>query len=165
MNRGRRPRTVSVSLGSRGQTTQDFAVGIGIFLLAVAFVFSYVPTLITPFSASTASDSAQADRIATDIVANYSTETANELNATKLDDRNDSSMSEFGIRQSLDGTPIDRVNVTIESFDGEQSYTFGEEYRDQPSGTATRVITLDDPSELDEDFKCDPACRLTVRVW
>ena len=163
MNRGRRPRTVSVSLGSRGQTTQDFAVGIGIFLLAVAFVFSYVPTLITPFSASTAPDSAQADRIATDIVANYSTDTANELNATMLDERDDSSIDEFGIRQSLDGTPIDRVNVTIESFDGNHSYAFGSEYRDQPSGTATRVITLDDPSEL--GLECDPACRLTVRVW
>ncbi|MFP9059391.1 hypothetical protein ACLI4R_02535 [Natrialbaceae archaeon A-chndr2] len=163
MNRGRRPRTVSVSLDSRGQTTQDFAVGIGIFLLAVAFVFSYVPTLITPFSASTAPDSAQADRIATDIVANYSTDTANELNATMLDERDDSSIDEFGIRQSLDGTPIDRVNVTIESFDGDHSYAFGSEYSGQPSGTATRVITLDDPSEL--GLECDPACRLTVRVW
>ncbi|MCW8172625.1 hypothetical protein D8S78_10780 [Natrialba swarupiae] len=41
-----RSRTVSVGLDERGQTTQDFVVGLGLFVLAVAFVFMTVPNFI-----------------------------------------------------------------------------------------------------------------------
>jgi hypothetical protein len=35
---------------TRGQTTVDYAVGIGLFLLAVAFVFAVLPGLVSPYS-------------------------------------------------------------------------------------------------------------------
>ncbi|MFB6155680.1 MAG: hypothetical protein ABEJ22_07265 [Haloferacaceae archaeon] len=34
----------------RGQTTLDFAIGVGVFLLVVVFVFSFLPAVLQPFS-------------------------------------------------------------------------------------------------------------------
>jgi len=55
----------------RGQTTIDFAVGATLFLLAVAFVFTFVPVMFQPFATSQ-SDPLVADRaanrLATDVL-------------------------------------------------------------------------------------------------
>ena len=54
----------------RGQTTFDFAIGVSVFLLAVAFVFSFVPGMVQPFTSSgqeeMAASNRLADRLATD---------------------------------------------------------------------------------------------------
>ncbi|MFP9190369.1 DUF7287 family protein [Natronosalvus vescus] len=157
----RRPHTntVSISLADRGQTTQDFAVGIGIFLLAVAFVFSFVPTLITPFATSTASETAQADRIADEIVANYSEE-PNQLDLTALESAN---VSELGVR-AVDDHQIDRVNITVvNTSDGGGTFAHPEDspYTDESAGSATRLVTVTE----DADIECDRGCKLIVRVW
>lgn len=34
----------------RGQTTLDFAIGIGVFLVAITFVFAFVPGMLQPFA-------------------------------------------------------------------------------------------------------------------
>ncbi|SFG05113.1 hypothetical protein SAMN04488063_1267 [Halopelagius inordinatus] len=48
----------------RGQTTLDFAIGVGLFLLVVAFVVAFVPGIFEPFERT--DDGTQvADRIAT----------------------------------------------------------------------------------------------------
>lgn len=47
----------------RGQTGVDFVVGVGIFLLTIGFVVSFVPGMLTPFSDETASPLI-ADRVA-----------------------------------------------------------------------------------------------------
>jgi hypothetical protein len=52
----------------RGQTTIDFAVGMGIFLLALAFVFVFVPGMLEPFSGGTQSETPGANRVADDLV-------------------------------------------------------------------------------------------------
>ncbi|MFP8955224.1 hypothetical protein ACLI4Y_00735 [Natrialbaceae archaeon A-CW3] len=161
----RRPQTntVSISLADRGQTTQDFAVGIGVFLLAVAFVFSFVPTLITPFATSTTSETAQADRIADEIVANYSAE-PNQLN---LADLNDADLDELGLR-AVDENRIDRVNVTIvDTSDGGETYAHpdGREYSDESAGSATRLVTITETNGLADALECDAGCKLIVRVW
>jgi len=50
----------------RGQTLIDYAIGVGLFLLAVAFVFSYVPGMLDPFTAE--QENVQlADRAATQL--------------------------------------------------------------------------------------------------
>lgn len=168
-----RPNTISISfsLDSRGQTAQDFAVGIGIFLLAVAFVFSYVPSLITPYSAATTAETAQADRIADEIISSYSDETANELDATKLEGAD---LEELGLRavegENGDEIRIDRINITIidpdeEAEDITWSHDDGDVYDGQSAGSATRLITVDEPEELDGALECENACKLTVRVW
>ncbi|WP_311171230.1 DUF7287 family protein [Halobellus ordinarius] len=52
-------------VGHRAQTTIDFAIGIGVFLLVVAFVVAFVPTIFTPFQS--AEGPGTADRIATSL--------------------------------------------------------------------------------------------------
>lgn len=48
----------------RAQTTLDFALGVTVFLLTVAFVFSFTPGMLEPFTASTQQETAAADRLA-----------------------------------------------------------------------------------------------------
>ena len=164
--RAHQPRTISMSRLERGQTTQDFVVGIGVFLLAIAFVFSFFPALVTPYDSSVGgAETAQADRIADRIVHNASTETPNELSKDKFQTyTNETLTSEVGLRSS-DGTAIDNVNVTVTNISNEETvtptsnWTGGENYANQSAASSARIVTIDDPSE------CDPACRLIVKVW
>jgi len=50
---------------TRAQTTIDFAIGISLFLVVVAFVLAFVPTIFTPFE--TTEGPGTADRIATSL--------------------------------------------------------------------------------------------------
>jgi hypothetical protein len=48
----------------RGQTTLDFAIGMSVFLIAVAFVFSFIPGMLQPFTGSNEAKTVVADRVA-----------------------------------------------------------------------------------------------------
>lgn len=48
----------------RAQTTLDFAIGMSIFLVTVAFVVSFVPGMIQPFSVDSGEEVVAADRVA-----------------------------------------------------------------------------------------------------
>ncbi|SDD37483.1 hypothetical protein [Natrinema hispanicum] len=165
--RAHQPRTISTSRLERGQTTQDFVVGIGVFLLAIAFVFSFFPALVTPYDSSVGgAETAQADRIADRIVNDTSTGTPNELDENGLDPYNQTDLTaHLGLRSS-DGTPIDNVNVTVTNIsDGETvtptaNWTGGENYENQSAASSARIVTIEN-----SDDKCDPACRLIVKVW
>ncbi|WP_232745070.1 DUF7287 family protein [Halorubrum aethiopicum] len=67
---GERARSRSRSLAGgirgagRGQTQIDFAVGAGVFLITLAFVVAFVPTLFEPFAAGETASPLVADRIA-----------------------------------------------------------------------------------------------------
>lgn len=173
-----RPRTVSISVGDRGQTTQDFAVGIGIFLLALAFAFSYVPTFMTPFETPVGGgETEQADRIAATIVDDLSvsdTDRPNHINESEFDEHYDGEDSSdlaarLELRATQDGgdtVAIDRVNVTLTSLDGEEVEGSTEDgyHEDLPSSSASRIVTVED-EDGDIVDGCDPACRLTVRMW
>lgn len=52
------------STRERGQTTLDFAIAMGVFLLAVAFVFTFIPTMTAPFLDGDQELSAASDRTA-----------------------------------------------------------------------------------------------------
>lgn len=52
----------------RAQTTLDFAIAMGVFLLAVAFVFTFIPSLTAPFVDGNQEQSAVADRVASNLV-------------------------------------------------------------------------------------------------
>jgi hypothetical protein len=52
----------------RAQTTLDFAIAMGVFLLAVAFVFTFIPSLTAPFIDGNQEQSAIADRVASHLV-------------------------------------------------------------------------------------------------
>lgn len=49
---------------ARGQTVIDFAIAMGVFLVAVTFVFSFIPSLTTPFVQGNQDTSVTADRVA-----------------------------------------------------------------------------------------------------
>lgn len=57
-------RTTQYSTDGRGQTTLDFAIAMGLFLLAVAFTFMFIPSLTAPFVQGQQDSSVAADRIA-----------------------------------------------------------------------------------------------------
>ena len=71
--------------GERAQTTIDFAIGIGLFLLVVAFVVAFVPTIFTPFQSTQGPQTA--DRIATSLSTDRLGDPSNPyvLNATCTD--------------------------------------------------------------------------------
>lgn len=48
----------------RGQTVLDFAVGVSVFLLVVAFVLTFIPGMVQPFQESTQQETAASDRLA-----------------------------------------------------------------------------------------------------
>ena len=50
--------------GNRAQTQIDFAVGAGVFLLALAFVITFLPTLFEPFTAAETAAPVVGDRVA-----------------------------------------------------------------------------------------------------
>lgn len=51
----------------RGQTTLDFAVGFGVFLVALAFVVAFVPGMLDPFVGGTQAETPAANRVADDL--------------------------------------------------------------------------------------------------
>ncbi|MFA9425260.1 hypothetical protein [Natronorubrum sp. A-ect3] len=161
--RGRRQRTLSISLRDRGQTTQDFAVGIGVFILAVAFVFTFLPTILTPFDSSVSGgQTAQADRIADRLVYHLSDSdtSPNAIDSGDFKDIDDVD----GIREIVGlRTAGDRVSVQIEQLNESETVNdmvIGDQYNDQSAASSARIVTLDDNPE-----GCETACRLVVRVW
>ncbi|MDZ5812059.1 hypothetical protein U4E84_11970 [Halorubrum sp. AD140] len=55
------------SASARAQTPIDFAVGAGVFLLTLAFVVAFVPTLFDPFTAAETASPLVSDRVAAGI--------------------------------------------------------------------------------------------------
>ena len=49
---------------TRAQTPLDFAIAMGIFLVAVTFVFTFIPSMTTPFVEGNQDRSVTADRVA-----------------------------------------------------------------------------------------------------
>ncbi|WP_254767773.1 DUF7287 family protein [Salinilacihabitans rarus] len=174
-----RQRHASSSPRERGQTTQDFAIGIGVFLLAIAFVFAFVPTVITPFSGAPGGDAPQAERIAADVLDETATgSTPNQIDATAFDGLDASDADELGLRSTASG-PIDHVNVTVvELSDADQEPIMvdidgdgtdeplreGPAYDDQSAAVVSRLVTVVDDGDPVSECE-DSACRLVVRVW
>jgi hypothetical protein len=69
----------------RGQTTIDYAVGISVFLLTVAFIFAFLPSMFEPFTSESGDllvlADRSADRLAADLLVENLTD-PNVLNAT-----------------------------------------------------------------------------------
>ena len=159
--------------GERAQTTIDFAIGIGLFLIVVAFVVAFVPTIFTPFQSTEGPQTA--DRIATSLSTDRLGDPAEPyvLNATCTDgffdqlDGGDAAPSGCQFNTSatttremftLDGTR--NVNVTVRDsngsiVDGGTRLAAGPTPPETTSVTAaTRVVSLDGQSR-----------RLVVRTW
>lgn len=164
--------------GDRGQTTQDFAIGVSVLLVTIigAFVFTQTGALAVYEGTSPGVKQPQADRIASYIVENYSTdERANMLrydesggieelsgNMTRLKLR-------AGTNVSSDRRTDPIVNVSIvngttlekgqrgPATDLIDSGSWGEYRRAEPV-RASRVVQL-------RNYNCEPVCWVVVRVW
>lgn len=151
----------------RAQTAQDFAVGIGLFLLAVAFVFAFVPQVVSPYDVGVgSSEFSQADRAATMIVGNLSVEDRpNELNHTRTSAFFDGDLDTREL-QNRTGLPFTaRINVTVTTVSDaangsiQSGWAGGAQHRSGlETATASRIVRTTNGT-------CNPACRVTVRVW
>ena len=152
----------------RGQTPQDFAVGISIFLITVTFVFTFVPSVLQPSMAGEEPTlTVEADRVSSGILSNLSTPgQPNRLDKAKTDAFFGQYKGNVSGFRSAFGIPTYReVNVTIVSLENDKPvtnatgpYTFGDEYDDQQAVVTQRVVKMSHPS-------CDDGCLLVVRVW
>ncbi|WP_123623447.1 hypothetical protein [Halorubrum sp. CSM-61] len=174
---------------ARAQTPIDFAVGAGVFLLTLAFVIAFVPTLFDPFSAAETASPMVSDRVAAgvagDLLATSPADPgvldplctvaffAPERGAPASDcrfDADDDPADHFGIDGDVqvivhalnERNPGENpANVSIAT--AEETFDGVELIRpaDGPSGTAADDVTVSQRlvSIDGEQY------RLTVRVW
>lgn len=175
-------------MDNRGQTLQDFALGVSLFLVTVTFVFGYVPTVFAQYDAPTDSvDQQQANRVAEYIVENYSvagqanvlrngTGAVTGVHATLSTDAGFERLREVtGLNTTTDERARPNLNVRLVNttevtgedekepirVGGRGPYEFGESWRpDTPAATETRVVRLGN-----DTGQCEPTCWLVVRVW
>ena len=169
--RSRRPSTLRRSIHretARGQTVLDFAIGMSVFLLAVAFVFAFVPSLLEPFATSEGSHTIVAERGAAHLTeTSLSAGSApgvlsaactaaffgeNGSNGNDCDWTHDAD----AVAEEIGAGEFRSVNVTI-TRDGGSTVAFsgGDDLPPDASvSTASRIVELDGKTH-----------RLTVRVW
>lgn len=145
-----------LATGTRAQTTQDFALGIGLFLLVVIFVLTFIPSVLAPFgTVDDAQRAAQAERVATSILADSSVDGERILldNETLYAKLQGISGDDFGLPAHV------QVNVSVQTLEEDELVmSGGEAYRGQDGASWTRIVTTNDDS-------CADGCRLVVRVW
>ncbi|WP_262178450.1 DUF7287 family protein [Haloarcula laminariae] len=164
--------------GERGQTTQDFAIGVSVLLVTVigAFVFTQTGALAVYEGTSPGVKQPQADRIASYVVENYSTDEGQ--NVLRYDE--DGGIEELsgnmtrlklraGTNVSSDRRTDPIVNVSIvngttleegardPATDLIDSGSWGEYRRSSPV-TTSRVVRI-------RNYDCGPVCWVVVRVW
>lgn len=149
----------------RGQTTLDFATGAGVFLLAVAFVFAFVPGMFQPFDGG-GDGTLVADRAASTLAADLLADPGEPyvLNETCTHAFFDPGASRpDGCRYVANASDLNhalaigttrRTNVTIER--GERIEYHG----GAPVPTRSDVVTAQRAVLVDGEVH-----RLHVRVW
>lgn len=154
----------------RGQTIQDYAIGISVFVLTVAAAVTLFPSLVTTFGSGPSGElTATADRVSESIVQNQSAPgRATELDPSELAELSALNESELGERFALRQTT--QLNVTLQTSDGSafvtdaggDPVTVGESYNRASGGAEdVRIVTLANDSYIG----CATGCRLVVRVW
>ncbi|MFO7926580.1 MAG: DUF7287 family protein [Halobacteriota archaeon] len=164
---------------TRGQTTLDFAVGTGVFLLAVLFVVTYAPTMFDPFAGGSGTELIVADRAATTLSSDLLAASTSdpgilsagcvaeffEVDADEATCEAGASFTDFDGALSLDGRSAD---VTIHDLSASASdpadpdWTDGgdELHRSSDGSTPTDIAVATRTVSID-----DQQYRLTVRVW
>ncbi|MFB6146822.1 MAG: hypothetical protein ABEJ08_03970 [Halobacteriaceae archaeon] len=158
---------------ARAQTTVDYTIGIGIFLVAVTFTFAFVPTIFTPF-VGTGNEYPQtanriADRLADDALAGSTTRPSvlNETCTAGFFDADGSAPAGCAFEQDASDlnaavgvAGVRSVNVTI-TTDGDLTTVDGTLLAAGPdvppkanAVAASRIVLIDGDDHL-----------LKVRVW
>jgi hypothetical protein len=144
---------------SRAQTTQDFAFGISIFVLAAVFVVTFVPNVTTPFATGiTEVEQERSQTVSRLLVANFSDDGTPELNGSRTDAFFTRSWGDGELERRLGLPRTAALNVTLResepSGDVVMGYAVGDAYRQQAGSTSVRIVSYD-----------DTVYRLEVRVW
>lgn len=160
-----RPR--SLAGDDRGQTLQDYLLGISVFIVVVFVALGFFPNFLDGLQTdSMGGQEAQADRIGREIVSEYAVNgTVNELDADRLETLK--TKSEDDLREKFGLPDTTNINITVETLDSSgfinrSGATLNSEpqYYASQAGSSARIVTLSDPT-----YDCTPACRLVVRVW
>jgi len=168
----------------RAQTVQDFAVGASVFLLTVAFVFAFVPSLFTPFESSVdPGASMQVDRVSDQILndtqiaerPNYLRETGGSYSLSALFSE---SPDDLQVRYQIPNTS--QINVTLRPLESGTDpvavsgapATAGQTYFGRPAASITRVVVVPGHDPCDANLAPDnggpdssQGCRLIIRIW
>lgn len=157
----------------RAQTSFDFAIGMGIFLLAVGFVLTFIPTIFQPFAVGAGADEIVGDRIAATLVEDSLVENVsrpavlNESCTSKLFGPETGPVSGCGYENATlagaIGSTEANVNVTIR-----QNGSVAE-----PAWADNRTLALGDPPRSGADVTISrrvvriggEVYELWVRVW
>jgi len=153
----------------RGQTLQDYLLGIVLVLLTIAGVFAFFPEVFVPFEEPVESEDRQmADQLSSEVIeANSTVGKRRTVNTTALNQTvQDADKLETLLNRS--GIPSwKQVNVTVRTGDtllvrGESSDT-GSVFRDDNSAPpATTIRTI---QAQNRTHTCADSCQLVVRVW
>lgn len=157
----------------RGQTQQDYLIGIIILILTLISVFALIPGIFEPFQNPVqAQEQDEADRLADTLLTNASVDggtlvyRSNTSGKWGLDNATEGAafetlLAKAGISSARSGT---LVNVTVQHGQNELFWSEGpatSSYRVNEGAAATTVRII----RFADDDSCDPACRLVVRVW
>lgn len=160
---------------ARGQTPQDFMLGMGLFIITVVFVYAFIPTALSFTAADPGPmEAKQASRASAELINNLSVgEHQYTLNTSATGDFFNTTETPEQTRIALELPLTANVNVTLRSLDDGEIVSVvdstgtnvrlvsGNEYREnQPAAEVVRVVQIQD-----QDNDCDPACQLIVRVW
>jgi hypothetical protein len=178
----------------RGQTNQDYIIGITFLLVSVLFVFGYVPGLYSSYADPVdGTEFTQADRAAEWLVENYSVEgkenvleydpNDDSVGIMELKDPPGSEFNAFREAASINTTTNRRarpnVNVMIVNSSrlnaqrlsdpivaNGSRLEFGDDYTNQSAATSRRVVDLNRTNGIgNADDYCTPSCWLIVRIW
>lgn len=152
--------TTTKSGDRRGQTTLDFAIAMGVFLLAIAFVFSFIPTLTAPFLDGDQELSAATDRTASHLAEGALGHPgkpfiAEEPCATALfDERSAPSSCGFEGATTREHLGLsDRIDVEVEMV---------RIYPDNPPGDRERLVCATSGGDILN--KTDSICNVTYSI-
>lgn len=151
----------------RGQTANDYLIGVSILLVSVTTVFTFFPTIYQPFEDSVSADERTiSDRVAGNLIEKHQTT----FDEQTLDyERLETQIRQgnlTGNDQALSGIlelKTVNINVRIQKRPGGSALVEGgAEFDDQdpPQAAVTnRVFAAASSGE------CANGCRLVVRVW
>lgn len=167
--------TPSTRAPDRGQTPQDFALGVGLFIIVVGFTFAFLPSAFMFTGADPGpTEMKQAERTSMALISNLSVgENQNTLNATGTADFFNQTDTESELQSAFDLSTTTNINVTIQPLNYDDvvtvrdsnsvdiSLTSGTTYPpDRPAAEVVRIVRI-----VDQDGDCVPGCRLVVKVW
>lgn len=151
-------------MSDRGQTLNDYLLGISLLLISVLLVFGYFPEIFAPFEEEVSNEEdAMANNLATQIVENSTVSgSAQRVNFTQLNKTIDSFVDDSeraGIPLWLNWnvTVVDEQEETIQHQG--RALQNGSLWFDYDAGTSIRFV------QAQTNPACQDGCRIIVRVW